>query len=495
MSEVLHTEVAIVGAGFSGLGMGVRLKQDGVRFLILDGSDRVGGTWRDNTYPGVACDVPSHLYSFSFAPNPDWQHVYSAGHEIQRYLERCVDEFGLKPHLRLGRWVQAARFDAAQAEWVLALADGATVRARFLVAGAGALRDPFVPPLPGIDRFQGTMVHSAQWPDHLDVTGQRVGVVGTGASAIQIAPALAPRAAHLTVFQRTPPWIRERRDRAYTDAERATFRHVPGALLASRLATWMRNEAYYPLVFGRLHPIARLLEPLLKRELQQRVGNAALADRVTPAYRMGCKRILLSDDWYDTLARDDVSLVDEAVHEVTETGVRLAGGREVPLDVIVWCTGFRVSQPLGDLQVTGLDEADLADAWGDRPRAYLGITVPRFPNFFLLLGPNTALGHSSVVIMIEAQIRYVRKALRWLRAQPGTPWLDLRPEPLERFMEAVDQRHEQRVWMTGCDSWYLGPDGSNFTLWPGSTARYIARTWSFDPTDYQLGVQQPSAVR
>jgi cation diffusion facilitator CzcD-associated flavoprotein CzcO len=451
--------------------------------LILERSDSLGGTWRDNTYPGAACDVPSALYSFSFAPWPAWSHRYARQPEIRAYLEHCVDRFGVRERIRFGCELVRASFEAGR--WRLTIADGTVILARFLILGLGALRDPRWPDLPGLEGFSGTLVHSARWPDGLDLRGQRVGLIGTGASAIQIGPELAPQVASLTVFQRTPPWVNSRDDRRQGPWAKRARAWVPGLMAAERLRTYLRMESRYPLFFGRYHRVGGIGERLLAWRMRRELGPE-LAARATPSHRLGCKRILASDDWSPMLKRPNVTLETRAIRGVRPDGVELADGAFTQLDALICATGFQVDRPLGDLEITGRDGRDLATVWGHRPRAWLGLTVPGFPNAFLLLGPNTALGHSSVVVMIEAQIRYLVQAIQRVSPVPDG-WIDVRPEALDAFVEEVDRRHAARVWTTGCASWYQASDGSQFAIWPGSTLRYLWRTRRFDPSVYEAG--------
>jgi len=474
-----HVDTAILGAGFSGIGAAIRLDRAGrPDLVVLEGSDGVGGTWHDNTYPGAACDVRSHLYSFSFALNPDWSRRYAPQDEIRRYLEDCVDRFGIRERIRLGAYVEEARWDGAL--WQLHLRGGDTVSARVLVSGVGALRDPAYPTIPG--SFDGPSMHSARWDHGVSFDGLRVGVIGTGASAIQIVPELAKVARKVRVYQRTAPWVVPRHDGPIPAAERALYRRVPSALEAHRLRLWLSHERRYLMHFGAHHQrFAHLAEAYARFHMRRQVTDAALRQAVTPTDRIACKRILLSDDWYATLSRPHVELETRPIAALEPNGVRLHDGDADELDALVFCTGFVVERPLGNLRVIGRDGRDLAAWWGERPRAHLGITVPGFPNFFLLLGPNTALGHSSVVIMIEAAITYVLDAWRHIdRRGPA----DVREEALQAFVEEVDARHVDRVWASGCDSWYRH-EGHNPTIWPGSTARYLWRTRRFDADAYR----------
>jgi len=485
---VEHVTVCILGSGFAGLGAAARLRASGIEdVVVLERADSVGGTWRDNTYPGCACDIPSHLYSFSFALNSDWTHTYARQPEIRAYLERTTTAFGLRESLRFGASVSSCRFDPATGRWTVEAEDGRRWTARFLIAGVGALRDPKVPPLPGRDTFAGPVFHSSRWNHGVDLAGKRVAVVGTGASAIQVVPAIAGTAAEVHVFQRTPPWVVPRRDRAWTRLERALFRSVPGLMRAVRAWIFWRHDVRYALAFRQRGAMARAFEQLLRWSIRRAVRDPVLRERVTPDYSPGCKRILISSDWYPALQRPDVHLHDGGARAIEPDAVVAADGTRVNCDVLVWCTGFRVDDPLGSLRVEGLDGQDLCTTWGDRPRAHLGVTVPGFPNAFLLLGPNTALGHNSVVVMIEAQVDYAMQAIREALSAGPQAWLDVRSERMDAFIDEVDQRLGGQVWQAGCHSWYLNDNGENFTIWPDSAAAYVRRMRRFDLADFHVG--------
>ena len=485
---VEHVTVCILGSGFAGLGAAARLRASGIEdVVVLERADSVGGTWRDNTYPGCACDIPSHLYSFSFAPNADWTHTYARQPEIRAYLERTTTTLGLRESLRFGASVSSCRFDPGTGRWTIEAEDGRQWTARFLIAGVGALRDPRVPPLPGRDTFTGRSFHSSRWDHEVDLAGKRVAVVGTGASAIQVVPAIAETAAEVHIFQRTPPWVVPRRDRAWTRLERAMFRSVPGLMRALRASIFWRHDVRYALAFRQRGPMARAFEQLLRWSIHRAVTDPLLRERVTPDYSPGCKRILISSDWYPALQRPDVHLHDGGARAIEPEAVVAADGTRIPCEVLVWCTGFRVDDPLGGLRIEGLDGQDLRTTWGDRPRAHLGVTVPGFPNAFLLLGPNTALGHNSVVVMIEAQVEYTLQAIREAVSAGPQAWLDVRSECLDAFIDEVDQRLGGQVWQGGCHSWYLNDKGENFTIWPASAAAYVRRMRRFDPADFHAG--------
>ena len=464
--------VCIIGAGFGGLAAGILLRRAGHDVQLLEKADTVGGTWRDNTYPGVACDVRSHLYSLSFEPNPDWSHRYASGAEIQAYVEGIQARHELP--IRFGSHV--VRQEWLGDRWQVTCADGHVVEARFVVNAIGALRDPRIPNIPG--HFDGPSWHSARWDHGVDLAGLRVGVIGTGASSIQVVPGICSTAAPLHVFQRTPAWVVPREDHPYSDLSRWCFRNVPGWMALRRLVIYLQHEVRYPLAFGRLGWASDLFRWALTRHIQKEAPT--LHRRLVPDYQPGCKRILISDDWYVALERENVHLHDRVV-ELTPDGVRTPD-ETIELDALVYCTGFRVDEPLGQMDVLGVDGASLRQFWGKRPRAYLGVTLPGFPNSFGLLGPNTALGHSSVLVMIEAQIRWVLQALDLA----GEGVLHTRPQALEAFIDEVDQAISSQVWMSGCQSWYLSEAGENFTIWPGSTLSYLWRMRRLDASAFEV---------
>lgn len=479
MTGTEETTVAIVGAGFSGLGMARQLQLAGIDdFVLLERADEVGGTWRDNRYPGCACDVRSHLYSWSFALNPDWSSRYARHDEIQDYIVDRVRAWGLRPHLRLGAQLRSAVWDEARHRWVLTCADGRSFDAAFQVAALGALKDPRVPDLPGSDSFAGPTLHSARWDPGVDLRGKRVGIVGTGASAVQIVPELAG-VASLTVFQRSAPWVFPRLDWAIPPWRRTLYRKIPGLARLVRALEYLSYEVRHPAIFGPRPFARRPLEAFARWWARRRIRDPATAAALLPDYQLGCKRALVSDGWYEAFDRDDVTLVTEPIERVLPDGIR-AGGDHA-LDVLIWCTGFAVDEPLGDVEIRGLGGRSLAQQWAGRPAAHLGITVPGFPNTFLLLGPNTALGHSSVLLMIEPQIRYALQAITWVLADPDRAFVDVEQAACDAFVAEVDARHRPLTWGSGCRSWYRNQDGANWTLWPGTTAGYRWRVRRFDP--------------
>lgn len=489
-APVETAEFVIIGSGFSGMGMAIALRRAGLDDLvILERGPTLGGTWRDNVYPGCGCDVPSHIYSFSFEPNPDWSRAFAGQAEIQAYLQGCADRHGLRPYFRFDCEVVDARFDEGEGRWHVRAADGRRFVARYAIFGVGGLKDPRYPAIPGREDFEGIDLHSARWDPAVDLGGKRVGVIGTGASAVQLAPAIADEVEHLTVFQRTPPWIVPRNDRAHGPITRGLMRRVPGLLRLKRTLLYLAWELRYPVVFDNPGRIGRLYERRLLKHIAAEIDDPELVRKVTPDYRVGCKRVLLSDDWYATLNRPDVDLEDSAIARIVPRGVELSDGRTVELDALAWCTGFTVDRPLGDMQVRGLAGRSLTEAWGARPRAHLGITVAGFPNLFLLLGPNTALGHNSVLVMIEAQIDYIMRAIRHVRGRKRG-WVDVREDAQAAFVEQIDRDSASTVWQSGCESWYLGQDAVNFTLWPGTTVAYRLATRRFDPGLHRFADEQ-----
>jgi cation diffusion facilitator CzcD-associated flavoprotein CzcO len=482
---VPHVRVAIVGTGFAGLGIAIRLAQCGVTdFLVLERAGDVGGTWRDNTYPGAACDVPSHLYSFSFAPNPTWTRSFSAQAEIHAYLRDCVDRFGIRPHLRFHTEVLAARWDDAAQHWHLQTTTG-ELTAQVLLGGMGALSEPSIPDLPGLADFTGTVFHSARWDHDHDLTGERVAVVGTGASAIQFVPQIAGTAAHVDVYQRTPAWVVPRLNRRFGPAERAVYRRFPAFQRLMRAAIYWSRESYV-LGFTGAPSLMRLPRAVARRHLRRQVSDPRLREILTPDYTVGCKRVLISNDFYPAVARPDVDVVPHGVAEVRTRSIVDADGVERPADTIIFGTGFHVTDfPFGR-RVRGREGRLLSDHGDGSMQAYRGTTVHGFPNLFLLTGPNTGLGHSSMVFMMEAQFAYILAALRHM-ARTGATSIEVRADAQERYNAALQERLRRTVWNTGgCSSWYLDAKGNNTTLWPDFTFRFRQQTRRLDVAAYQV---------
>ncbi len=486
-----HVRVAIVGAGFAGLGLAIRLRQCGVSdFVVFERGDDIGGTWHDNTYPGCRCDVPSHLYSFSFAPNPHWSESFSPQPEIEDYLRRVAREHGVMPHVRLGHEMLSAVWDEAAAVWRIETSGGSWTADVFAPA-VGALSEPSTPSLPGLDTFEGTVFHSARWKHEHDLTGERVAVVGTGASAIQIVPQIQPKVARLEVYQRTAPWVLPRREREFTRLEKRLFTSLPVAQKLVRTGIYWGRELY---VLGfTSHPkLMSAAERIARRHLAEQVPDPALRAKLTPGYRIGCKRILLANDYYPALSADNADVVTEPIREVTPTGIVTADGVAHDVDTIIFGTGFQVTAPPVARRVAGAGGRTLADAWSTGMQAYLGTTVAGFPNMFFLVGPNTGLGHSSMVFMIESQVAYILDALRVLERTGGAA-VDVVPDVQAAYNTALQQRLQGTVWTNGgCVSWYLDASGRNTTLWPEYTWKYRWATRKFDPGSYVVRAPQPA---
>jgi cation diffusion facilitator CzcD-associated flavoprotein CzcO len=478
--------IVIVGAGFGGIGMGIALKKAGFHdFVILDKGDDLGGTWRDNQYPGCACDVPSPLYSYSYELNPNWSHLFAPQQEIWDYLRMCARKHHVDEHIRYGCTVERVDWDDDTRRWTIVTVEHGEVgsyQARAVVSAAGALHLPSYPDIPGAERFGGTSFHSARWDRSCDLTGKRVAVIGTGASAIQFVPEIAEQAAHLTVFQRTPPWIHPRPDVEIPARLRATFNAVPLTARALRDAIYLLMEAR-ALGFAVNPKLMAPLERLARRHLASQVADPALRARLTPDYTIGCKRILLFSTYYPALQRPNVDLITPDITGITETGVVTADGMTRPADVIIYATGFKVVESVTSLNVAGRDGRKLAP---ENLEAYRGVTVAGFPNFFMLLGPNTGLGHTSVVFMIESQVQHVMSCLRIL-ARSGADTIEVSETAQRHYNDALQRRLRRAVWSEGgCDSWYLDADGINRALWPGFSFEYWARTRRARRADYAI---------
>ncbi|GAA2902790.1 NAD(P)/FAD-dependent oxidoreductase [Streptosporangium fragile] len=477
--------ITIVGSGFAGLCMAIKLKEAGYHdFVILEKSADLGGAWRDNTYPGCACDVPSPLYSFSFELNPGWSRLFSPQPEIWDYMRACVDKYGITPHIRYGTEVSAFEFDDDRAIWRVSTSGGESFQTHAVVSGIGALHVPSIPDIPGRERFTGTAFHSAQWDHSCDLTGKRVAVIGTGASAVQFVPVVAEQAGRLQVFQRTPPWIHPKPDVAIPERMRRALR-MPGAARTLRgLVYWLlETRAMGYTIDPRL---MKVHQRVAERHLAKQVPDPGLRARLTPDYTIGCKRILLSSDYYPTLTRDNVELVTDRITEIGERSIVDAAGREHEVDVIIYGTGFKVLDALDGRRIVGRNGLTLQDAWSGGMEAYLGVSTSGFPNLFFMLGPNTNLAHTSVVFMIESQVRYVVDCLRLLSRTKARA-LDVRPEVQRAYNDRLQRRLERLVWTEGgCTSLYLDENGKNRSFWPGFSFEYWARTLRVKPEAYEL---------
>ncbi len=476
--------IAIVGAGFSGLGLAVRLKEEGYQdFVILERADDLGGTWRDNEYPGCACDIPSHVYSFSFELNPNWTQSYATQPEIYAYLRRVADHYGLHRHIRYGHEVIDAGWDNENQQWQIQTTAG-PVEARFLIAASGPLSEPSVPDLPGLGSFQGHTFHSATWDHEYSLEGKRVAVVGTGASAIQFVPQIQPQVSQMHIFQRTPPWLVPRNNRNLGRLERLLMRRLPFALKIRRGTIFSMQESRF---FGFRNPrFMRLPKLVAQAHLRRQVKDPELRRKLTPDYVIGCKRILISSDYYPALAQPNVEVVTSGVVEVRANSVLDGEGREYEVDTILFGTGFQVTDPPIARHLRGKDGRTLAEHWQGGMQAYQGTTVAGFPNLFFMLGPNTGLGHNSMIYMIESQLNYVVDALRSLRAH-GAVEFDVKPEVQNGFNEQIQRDMEGSVWTAGhCRSWYLDANGRNSTVWPRWAVDFRRRLRHFDIGSYIL---------
>jgi cation diffusion facilitator CzcD-associated flavoprotein CzcO len=477
--------IAILGAGFAGIGTAIRLKQAGLHsFTIFERAGEIGGTWRDNTYPGAACDVPSHVYSLSFEPNPGWTRKFSPSHEIQAYLLRLVEKWQLRQHIRFHSEVVEARFDDARAVWVLTLADGATHQARAVVSGVGGLVDPALPDIKGLQSFGGEIFHTARWNHDYDFTGRSVAVIGTGASAVQVVPAIAPQVAKLAVFQRTPAWVVPKRDKRYSERSLRRYARFPALLRAKRAAMYLMSELFGPMVFLDSKPLSAIGQALSLQHLRAQVSDPELRRKLRPGFQFGCKRILISDDYWASFERANVELVTEPIAEIRHAGIETSDGRLHELDAIVLATGFMVGLSRAPFPISGRDGRSLDEVWRDGAVAYKGMCVPGFPNWFTLMGPNTGPGHTSVLVFTEAQIEHARAAILKLRDE-NVRTIEVRPDVMDRYNAGIQARMPYMVWHT-CKSWYLSADGSNHALFPGFAAEYALRTRRFEPGDYRI---------
>ena len=490
MSHDRHVRIAILGTGFSGLGIAIRLKQRGEHdFVVIEKANDIGGTWRDNTYPGCACDIPSHLYSFSFALNPHWSRAYSPQPEIWDYLRRCAKRYGIMPHIRWNSEMLEARWQDHEQRWYIVTSQD-RFTADFLILGYGPLSEPSLPNIPGIETFEGVMFHSALWQHEYDLTGKRVAVIGTGASAVQFVPQIQPIVSHLSLFFRTPPWILPRLDHPIPTWKRNMYRLLPFTQRMKRARIYSRLEiaalglVYRPQGLEAIMGIAR-------RHLEKQVPDPVLRARLTPNYLMGCKRILLSDDFYPSLAQPNVEVISDRIREVRAHSIITEDGVEYEVDTIICGTGFHVTDSQMPQSIYGQGGLSLAERWRDGSSAYLGATVSGFPNMFLLIGPNTGLGHNSMVYMIESQINYILDCLRIMKRR-NIQAVDVRPDVQETFNEQLQQRMQTTVWKSGCKSWYLDANGRNTTLWPGFTFEFRRRTRRFDPQNYKVVSQRAS---
>jgi cation diffusion facilitator CzcD-associated flavoprotein CzcO len=479
-------QVVIAGAGFAGIGMAIRLKQSGIHdFVVLEKESDLGGTWRDNTYPGCACDVPSYLYSFSYEQNPKWSRFFAPQDEIWAYLRHCADKYDIAPHIRYLTEVTAASYAEPASAWTIEVNGAEAMTCRVLVTGLGALHTPSIPALTGLENFTGTAFHSAEWDHEHDLTGRRVAVVGTGASSVQFIPRIARQVSHLDVYQRTAPWITPKPDRGIGGREQHWYARLP------LLQRAIRNTVYWLLEARGAGFVVnpkwlRAIELQCRHHIKKQIADPELRERVTPTFSIGCKRILLSNDYYPTLTRPNVELITTGIDEVTTGAIVDTAGVEREVDAIIFGTGFEISGSLTRMKIIGRDGRELNQTWEHKGKgAHLGITVAGFPNLFLLVGPNTGLAHSSMVFMIERQVEYVLQAMR-LVSRTGVQAVEVREEVQDEYVGRVQSRLRDSVWASGCQSWYLDENGRNIAIWPSFSTAYWRRTRRLDPADFDL---------
>lgn len=476
---ILDASVIIIGSGFSGMAMAIELKKAGVDFLILEKGNEVGGTWRDNTYPGAACDVPSHMYCYSFEPKR-WSRSFAAQPEILDYTKTVAQKYALYPHIQFNAEVVKASYLDEEGIWCVELKNGQQCYARVVVSARGALHIPSYPNIKGLTDFKGVTMHSAQWNHHVDLKGKRIAVIGTGASAIQVVPEMAKLASELYVFQRTPAWVVPKADFPFKDATKDKYEQNPLARF------WYRNKIYWILEAGA---IGFVLDPRMMKIGQKlafknlgRVKDEKTREALTPHYAMGCKRILLSNNFYPAFNQPNVHLVSGSVSEIKQDAV-VSAGRDYPVDVIIYCTGFDVTNQVNQFDITGKQGTSIRQHWKDGMHAYLGISSHNFPNAFFLLGPNTGLGHNSIIFMIESQARYIAQAVSYMKKNKLRT-LEVKQQAEQDFVGRVQQQSKKSVWQSGCDSWYLDASGKNTTLWPSFTFMYWLKTRYFDASKY-----------
>ena len=490
--------VAIIGSGFSGLCLGIQLERRGMAsFTIFEKAQQLGGTWRDNQYPGAACDVPSFAYCFSFEQKTDWSRKWAPAPEILEYMEHCARKYHVLPHIRFGTEVTAARFDEREAVWRLQTDRGEEHVADVLVSAVGQLNRPHIPAIPGLERFAGACFHSARWDHRHDLAGQRVAVIGNAASAIQFIPQIAKMVRQLYVLQRSPNWMMARNDRVYSERTKRRFARYPWLARLYRWWIWLLHELRFP-VFKRSRVLSRLVQRACEAYLHTHIADPTLRAALTPDYPVGAKRLLISDDYYQSLTRPNVELVTTGIERIEEDAIVLRDGRRLPVDVLILATGFEATAFLAPMRIEGLDGRSLHSQWAETPRAYLGLTVPGFPNFFMMYGPNTNLGHNSIIFMIECQTAYILDCLEQMDARDAA-WIDLRPEVFEAYNAEVQRELATTVWAASARSWYKNAAGTITNNWPGSTVRYWWRTRRADLALYRVvarrALDQPSAER
>ena len=493
--EKSDTSVVIVGCGFGGLAAAIELKRAGIdNITIFERASSVGGVWRDNTYPGAACDVPSQIYSYSYALKPDWSAVFGSQSEIHKYLADVAVEFGIEPIIHFDTEVASAEFDEDCGNWTVTTTAGTATTADILILATGQLSRPKMPNVAGLDSFVGESFHSAQWNHDVDLTNKKVVVVGSGASAIQVVPAIADRVKDLTVVQRSPNWVMWKSRRVPGRLQTSLMRRFGRLRTLHHIALFLAYEVRYPLVTRAAEPVRRLSQWYLIRRLKRHVKDPAEVAAAIPDYRLLCNRLLLSNDWYPTIGRDYVHLIGSAVQRVDETGVITEDGRRIDADVIVWCTGFKASEFLAPITITGRGGADLHQQWKQGAAAYLGMTVPNFPNMFMLFGPNTNSITNTIVFLLERQASYIRQAINY-KIRHHLAWLEVSEATDQTFQAWLEAKLDRTVFTDNCPGWYTNDQGKVTAMWPASHLAYAKATWRFNPEEFDGRVQaQPLSV-
>ncbi|MCZ8379964.1 NAD(P)/FAD-dependent oxidoreductase [Mycobacterium sp. CPCC 205372] len=479
----MTNSVVIIGAGFAGLGAAIRLRQNGIEdFVIVERDSAVGGTWRDNTYPGAACDIPSLLYSFSFAQNPDWPQGYSGSHDILGYIEWMVEKFDLRRFIQFNTEVTALSFDEAAGVWSIATAEGKTFTSVSVIMAQGPLSNASLPPIRGLDTYTGKTIHSARWDHDYDPTGKRVAVIGTGASAVQIIPELVKTAAQVKVFQRTPGWVLPRLQYHTPEWNKRLYRQFPFTQSVARKGVFWAHEF---MALGLVWPTAMTtaLQGLSRLQLRRQVKDQWMRRQLTPRFTAGCKRLLVTNDYYPALAKENCKLITWPIATLCPNGIRTADGIEHHVDAIVFATGFDVCKTGTPFPVTGLNGRSLGEEWSTGAYAYKSTSVAGYPNLYLTFGPNSGPGHNSALVYMEAQIDYAVRAIRTLNRW-NLKYLDVRDDAQRRFNEGIQQRLAKTTCNSGCRSWYLTDDGFNATMYPGFATQYLKQMAELHHPDY-----------